>query len=360
MSDQLRVVLRCGDDDAIHALAPVVLDGVPSVIGKHGDGSLTLCALSTGDRTALQLDLDGAGPDGPAGMYGDDEDPDDEDVADEPGEADAEEVVSRLASATLDGRPVLVTGGGRFDLTSLFGEDHLGGVVRCWDLVTGERIGEAVTGHGLGVNALAIVPSERGRLVLSSSEEGVLIVSVLGSGERLGEIQGGYGGAMAAAVVDGRPLAVTGGEDPCVQVWDVLTGGPVGDPLKVAENCVHAIAVTEVAGRAVALTCGDDNALRTWELATGRPLGVSLAGHADVISGISLIDLGGRPVAVTEAEDEPPRIWDLARAEQLGEPLTVPGESAPTAVTTTEIDGEPVVVTGYDDGTIRVWNIPGA
>ncbi|WP_157599656.1 hypothetical protein [Saccharomonospora xinjiangensis] len=51
MSDQLRVVFPCGDDDAIHALAPVVLDGVPSVIGKHGDGArkgeaVTALALS--------------------------------------------------------------------------------------------------------------------------------------------------------------------------------------------------------------------------------------------------------------------------------------------------------------------------
>ncbi|MEV0151961.1 MULTISPECIES: hypothetical protein [unclassified Nonomuraea] len=346
---------------AVHALAPLVLDGAPAVLGQH-DGALWTCDLTTGERVARPVDLDSAAPEDPVpdaeGTIWD-RDAEDEELEDEKGEADAYEVVSRLTVATLDGRPVIVTGGGRFDLTSLLGEDYMGGAVRCWDLATGEKIGRTMTGHGLGVTALAILPSERGPLVLSSSEEGVLLVSALASGERVTEIRGSYDGAMAAAVVDGRPLAITGGHDPHVEVWDALTGEPVGGPRQIGDY-VSAIAVTELADRAVILTGGDDNTLRIWDLTTGRPVGVPLSGHADAIQEITLTRLGGRPVAVSKAREEPPRIWDLARAEQLGGTLTVPDEQAPTAVTATEINGEPVVVTGHDDGTIRVWSISAA
>ncbi|MEU0567183.1 hypothetical protein ABZ297_17595 [Nonomuraea sp. NPDC005983] len=349
------------EGDAVHALAPLVLDGAPAVIGKHGDGALWTCDLTTGERVARPIDLDSAAPEDPVPdaegtIWGDDEG---EDLEGEKGEADAYEVVSRLTAATLDGRPVIVTGGGRFDLTSLLGEDYMGGAVRCWDLATGEKVGKTMTGHGLGVTALSILPSERGSLVLSSSEEGVLLVSALASGERVAEIRGSYNGAMTAAVVNGRPLAITGGHDPHVEVWDALTGEAVGGARQTGDY-VYAIAVTELADRTVILTGGDDNSLRIWDLASGQPVGVPLSGHADAIQEITLTRLGGRPIAVTEAREEPPRIWDLARAEQLGGTLAVPDEQAPTAVTVAEINGEPVVVTGHDDGTIRVWSISAA
>ncbi|MEU8107301.1 hypothetical protein AB0C18_26655 [Nonomuraea muscovyensis] len=344
------------EGDAVHALAPLVLDGSPAVIGKHGDGALWTCDLTTGERVARPIDLDSAPPEDPVPDAEGTVWEDDEDCDDEMGEADAYEVVSRLAAATLDGRPAIVTGGGRFDLTSLLGEDYMGGAVRCWDLATGEKVGRTMTGHGLGVTALAVLPSERGPLVLSSSEEGVLLVSVLASGERVAEIRGSYNGAMTAAVLDGRPLAVTGGQDLHVEVWDALTGEAVGGPRQTGDH-VSAIAVTELAGCAVILTGGGDNTLRTWDLASGRPVGVPLSGHAGAIQEITLTRLGGRPVAVTEATDEPPRIWDLARAEQIGGTLAVPDEHAPTAVTVAEINHEPVIVTGHDDGTIRVWSI---
>jgi hypothetical protein len=345
---------------AVHALAQLSLDGASAVVGNHGDGTVFTCDLTTGERVARPIDLDSAAPEDPApDVEGTIWDQDDEDFEAEKGEADAYEVVSRLTAATLDGRPVIVTGGGRFDLTSLLGEDYMGGAVRCWDLATGAKIGKTMIGHGLGVTALAILPSKRGPLVLSSSEEGVLLVSVLASGERITEIRGSYNGEMTAAVVDGRPLAVTGGHDPHIEVWDALTGEPVGAPRQTGDY-VSAIAVTELASRALILTGSDDNTLRIWDLATGQLVGVPLSGHADAIQEITLSRLGGRPVVVTEAREEPPRIWDLARAEQLGNALAVPDEPAPTAVTATEINGEPVVVTGHHDGTIRVWSISAA
>ncbi|QUH02103.1 WD40 repeat domain-containing protein [Saccharopolyspora erythraea] len=343
------------EGDAVHTLAPLVLDGTPAVIGTHGDGSLWTCDLTTGERLPRDIDLDDAAPEEPVpdaeGTIWDDED---EDFEDEKGKPDAYEVLHQLTATRLDGRPVLVTGGGRFDLTALLGEDYLGGAVRCWDLTTGEKIGKTVTGHGLGVTALTTVPSARGPLVLSSSEEGLLLVSALASGERIAEIRGSYNGVMTASVVDGRPVAVTGGHDPRVEVWDALTGEAVGGHRTTGTH-VDAIAVTELAGRAVMLTAGDDNELRMWDLITGEPLGAPLSGHAGSIQAITLA--GERPIAVTEAADEPPLVWDLTRSEQLGGALTAPDEHSPTAVTATEINGEPVAVTGHADGTIRIWNI---
>ena len=36
--------------------------------------------------------------------------------------------------------------------------------------------------------------------------------------------------AVAVAALDGRPVAISGGGDRTVRVWDLATGSPVGDP----------------------------------------------------------------------------------------------------------------------------------
>ncbi|MFE0257838.1 hypothetical protein [Streptomyces sp. NPDC059010] len=55
------------------------------------------------------------------------------DVDDRP-QFEADDVVSALTVAHLDGRPVVVTGGGRFDLSIPEEEETIGGAVRVWDL----------------------------------------------------------------------------------------------------------------------------------------------------------------------------------------------------------------------------------
>ena len=49
--------------------------------------------------------------------------------------------------------------------------------------------------------------------------------------------------AVAAAVLDGRPVAVSASDDATVRVWDLATGAPVGDPLTGHTGGVRAVAV---------------------------------------------------------------------------------------------------------------------
>jgi len=146
----------------------------------------------------------------------------------------------------LDGRPVVVTGGDRFDFSFEDDDDSSGGIVRVWDLRTGNRVGTVMIGHYLGVCSLTTVPSERGPLVVSSCEEGKLLARVMATGEPVAELEGGYNGEMGAALVDGRPVAVTGGDDDFLQVWDILNGEQIGEDLTGIEPGVRAIAITEI------------------------------------------------------------------------------------------------------------------
>ncbi|MEV4575462.1 hypothetical protein AB0K16_19635 [Nonomuraea jabiensis] len=188
-----------------------------------------------------------------------------------------------MAVAEVDGWPVVVTGGGRFDFRIEDGDDVSGGIVRAWDLHTGRRI-SVMIGHVLAIGSLTTVRSERGLLAISSCETGRLLAWELATGVKVIERQGACNGEMAAAVFDGRPVAVTGGADPFLQAWDVLSGEQVGADLPGLESPVGGIAIIEVEGRAVVLA-GDGPGLRIWDLVAQEPIGAPPADVAFIDPG---------------------------------------------------------------------------
>ncbi|MEV5204483.1 hypothetical protein [Streptomyces sp. NPDC053720] len=162
--------------------------------------------------------------------------------------------------------------------------------------------------------------------------------------------------AVATAVVEGRPVAVTGGYDGTVRVWDLTTGQPAGEPLTGHTSAVYAVATAVVEGRPVAVTGGYDETVRVWDLTTGQPAGEPLTGHTDAVYAVATAVVEGRPVAVTGSLDETVRVWDLTTCQLVGEPLTG-HTSAVTSVATAVVEGRPVAVTGGHDRTVRVWDL---
>ncbi|MFC8721124.1 caspase family protein [Kitasatospora sp. NPDC057198] len=162
--------------------------------------------------------------------------------------------------------------------------------------------------------------------------------------------------AVACAVLDGRPVAVTGGKDDTVRVWDLTTGQPVGEPLTGHTGSVDAVACTVLDGRPVAVTGSWDNTVRVWDLATGQPVGEPLTGHTGPVDAVACTVLDERPVAVTGSWDNTVRVWDLTTGQPVGEPLT--GHTSPVdAVACTVLDGRPIAVTGDWNHTARVWDL---
>jgi WD40 repeat protein len=335
-----------------HETTPVVeLDGVLVTVSVDDDGTLWTCDLLGGECAKRDLELDAAGPEDDwyfeNGLW-DEDDPDDEERPKL--EADAYEIASALTVAHLDGRPVVVTGGGRFDLSHPDLE-MMAGAVRVWDLRTGRKIGKTLTGHALGVATLTTVASDQGLIAVSSCEAGTLLAwDLTHGGERAADIEGSYNGGMGAGLVDGRPVAVTGGSDDFLQAWDLLSGEQIGKNLS-GTGPMWRIAITEVSARAVVVAGGHDNALRRWDLTTQDPIGAPMTGHTDSIQTLGTATVAGRTVAVTGSDDGTTRVWDLASGRQVGEPFT--GHHLQMV---TETAGIPVAVTDSEDG-IRVWDL---
>ena len=178
-----------------------------------------------------------------------------------------------VACTTLDGRPVAVT--------AMSGPVGINGTLRLWDLTSGEPCSGLLTGHPALVTALA------------------------------------------CTTLDGRPVAVTGGRDGTVRVLDLTSrrvlGPTSGQPCRPPGRAgwVEAVACTMLQGRPVAVTGGQDGTVRVWDLTSAQPRGGPLTGHTYTVQAVACTTLDGRPVAVTGGRDATVRMWDLDSHRQI-------------------------------------------
>jgi hypothetical protein len=103
---------------------------------------------------------------------------------------------------------------------------------------------------------------------------------------------------VALGLLGGRPIAVSGGCDQLVRVWDLDTREPLGEPLAGHQGWVLAVAVGELGGQPIAVSGGLDDTVRVWDLAAGRPL-VELLMLDGFVNAVALGELRDRSRAAS-------------------------------------------------------------
>jgi WD40 repeat protein len=254
-----------------------------------------------------------------------------------------------VAVASVAGHPVAVSG-------------HRDGAIRLWDLEAGAEAGAPRFAHGGELRSVTTATVGGRPVAVTGGDHSVRLWdlsrpdSQRQNGEHAIPVQ-----VMAMAELDGRQVAVSGGRDGIVRVWDMATGIQIGAPLEGHEAGVAALGATSIDGRPVAVSTGFDRTIRLWDLPSGTLMGAPLPGAAS--RSIAVADVDGHPAVVVPDWDSAvgaghPLVWDLGADLPQRRPLTAAGGST-ISVATAMVDGTPVLVGGSDmgDGAIRLWDL---
>ncbi|AGP54100.1 hypothetical protein M271_12520 [Streptomyces rapamycinicus NRRL 5491] len=209
------------------------------------------------------------------------------------------------------------------------------------------------------VRAMALALLDGHPVAVTGHGDTTVRVHELATGRSVGQPLTGHTGAVTAVAcieLNGRPVAVTGSGDRTVRVWDLNTGTPVGGPLAGHTGPVVAAACTEL-GRPVAVTGSYDGTVRVWDLATGKAIGQPMTGHTSTVAAVACTELDGRPVAISCSGDRTVRVWDLETSRPVLDPMQTGHGAWVNGVACARLGGRPVLVTASSDGTLRVWDL---
>lgn len=147
--------------------------------------------------------------------------------------------------------------------------------VRLWDAATGLPVGAPLTGHGERVTGVAFAGPRRDVLVTADASGLVLRWSPQSDGPRaepLAQLAGEVV-SVAAAGVDGRWVVGAATEDGVFELWDAVTGEPYAT---LHTGGVRRADLGATGGRLVGLTVGPNDwptgVVTVWDVHSGKPL----------------------------------------------------------------------------------------
>ncbi|MCI0465087.1 MAG: WD40 repeat domain-containing protein [Gemmataceae bacterium] len=149
----------------------------------------------------------------------------------------------------------------------------------------------------------------------------------------------------AALSPDGK-LAVSGGDDDDLRLWDVATGKPLR-VLKGHTNLVWSVAFAPD-GKHV-LSAGDDRTVRLWDVTAGTEVR-RFAGHTDSVTRAAFSPDGRQ--AVTASDDKTLRLWQVATGKEVHR---FEGHQKAVVAAAFTTDGARIV-SGGKDRTLGVWD----
>jgi WD40 repeat protein len=207
---------------------------------------------------------------------------------------------------------------------------------------------QELAGHTGAVGCVAVSPD--GRLALSGGEDQSLCLWDVPGADMLRRLRGHAAAVRCVAFAPDGRTAVSGGSDCALILWDAATGQQVG---RFKGQKVEVSAAAFSPDGKLLLTGGKDHALHLWEVATWRwlrPLGgVVRERHHDAVTGVAFAPDGGRIASVSL--DRMLRMWNTQTGREVHR---CDGHTDAVSCVAFSPDGIHVASAGRD-GTVRLW-----
>ncbi|MBB5778721.1 hypothetical protein HD596_005477 [Nonomuraea jabiensis] len=266
--------------------------------------------------------------------------------------ADPDMSIYAVAAGALNGRVIAVTGDGLPHGNPPMPDDPDQGTLRVWDLVAGKQVASVKTGSRVETVALGRL---RGQPIAVTGcwDAGVRLWN-LNDLKQIGSTLKATEDIFAVAVggLNGKDVAVALSRVD-IRVWDMNKGTQIAAAIEMPEHYqINDMALAQVKGKTVAVVGGYDHELRLWDLDTSGEVGKALR-HGKTIYGLAVSTLNGKPVAVA-SYGVGMRMWDLVAGKLIG---TTFGSTAVSRIASGTLNGRPIVVADHVNGGIQVWDL---
>ncbi len=179
--------------------------------------------------------------------------------------------------------------------------------VKVWDLTATPPVSRTLVGHAGEIWSVAFSPD--GKRLASGDDQGRIIIWDAARGQAQDEPLDGKEAILSVAFSpDGKRLASAGGgENRFVIVWDIATGEAVTFLAR------QTAAISGVAfgpdGNTLA-SSSHDGTIVLWDVATGQPIGQPLRLHTNPVNGVAFSPDGR--VLASASDDRTVGAWDMA------------------------------------------------
>jgi len=233
--------------------------------------------------------------------------------------------------------------------------------IRLWSLETGETHKQFLNEHKNDVMSVAFSPDNR-QIISCSRDKTIKLWNTIGQCKLTFDSQhnGGHTDWVTcvkfAPLTDGESIAVSGGCDGQVKVWDI-SGGKLKYTLKGHTLAVNAVTVSP--DGSLCASGGKDGVCKLWDLNEGKALSDLDAGSNNEVNDITF---SPNRYWLCAAVNSQIKIWDL-ESKQIVDTLEPDlGERSKKAVPIRCISlawsaNGSTLFAGYTDNIIRVWTI---